>query len=67
MPDPHNGYRHKNTSDKVVGVGVRPPKPVPTNILIRPLKGPPMVPIKDADPRCTCADMDGFADCPVHI
>ena len=51
MADPHNGYNHKNTNEKVVGVGVRPPKPVPSNILVRPLRSPPMIPIKDAAAR----------------
>jgi hypothetical protein len=60
-------YNHKDTSEKVVGEGTAPGARIPANLNVRPLKGPPMVPIKDADPRCTCADMDGFEDCPVHV
>jgi hypothetical protein len=61
------GYNHRPPNEKVVGTGSVVPAKVPTNILVRPLQSPPMVPIKDAEDRCTCADMDGFADCPVHI
>lgn len=45
------GYNHRATNEKVVGEGVRPPAPVPRNILVDPLKGPPMTPIKDPAAR----------------
>jgi hypothetical protein len=61
------GYAHMQPNEKSLGPGAPIPAKVPSNILVRPLQGPPMVPIKDADERCTCADMDGFEECPVHI
>lgn len=43
------GYEHKSTNEKVVGAGTKPAAPVPYNILVRPLRSPPMEPVKDRD------------------
>lgn len=51
-------YTHRGTNETVVGEGVKPPATVPRNILVNPLKGPPMEPIKDADARPRVEDED---------
>ena len=40
---------HMGTNERVVGIGSKPPAPVPRNILVKPLKSPPMELIKDAE------------------
>lgn len=43
------GYKHKAPNEKAVGPSSSPPPPVPTNLLVRPLRSPPMERVKDAD------------------
>jgi hypothetical protein len=51
-------YNHRDTTEAVVGTGSKPPAVIPRNLLVDPLKGPPMEPIKDVDARPGLRDED---------
>lgn len=44
-------HDHRGATETVVGPGSQPPARVPRNILVEPLKTPPMAPIKDGTAR----------------